>query len=84
MCNLRLCHVDHIDRDIDESNLISLLLIAQDHGTPPRTAVTTVVVNITGVNDNEPQFALPEKTITVMEGEIKTNIHTAVVSQDRV
>ena len=64
---------------MSDTGLISVLLLVNDGGHPSRSAMTTVVVNITGVNDNQPYFYELEKNITLVEGLPAQNFYTAVV-----
>ena len=78
-CNLCICRWTDIDRDIDETNVINLVFTVKDHGTPSKSNSTNVVVNIKGLNDNSPKFALPKKTLYIKEGVAKDNLYTAMV-----
>ena len=69
----------HIDRDLDETNVIKLVFTVKDHGNPSKSNSTTVIVNIKGLNDNSPKFALPRKTLYIKEGVAKDNLYTAMV-----
>ena len=78
-CNLGKYRWDHVDRDLDETNVINLVFTVKDRGTPSKSNSTTVVVNIEGINDNAPMFALPEKTLNINEGVAKDSLYTAMV-----
>ena len=78
-CNLTKCLWKDIDRDIDETGVINLVFTVKDHGTPSKFNSANVVVNIKGLNDNSPKFALPRKTLYIKEGVAKDNLHTAMV-----
>ena len=68
-----------MDRDKDETNVIDILFKVQDRGIPRRSNSINVIVNIIGINDNSPIFAVPERTLYIKEGVAKDNLYTAVV-----
>ena len=76
---LSICNVNNIDRDIAETGLIELSIKVQDHGTPPLSSTTVLIVNVKGVNDNSPVFVHQSKTYSIKEGETKGNFHIAMV-----
>ena len=76
---LHRCQISAMDREMSDTGLISVLLLVSDDGHPSRSAMTTVMVNITGVNDNRPYFYELEKNITLVEGLPAENFYTAVV-----
>ena len=75
-----LCHIGALDREMSDTGVITVTLLARDRGTPPRSAVTTVTVNITGINDHPPYFDQLNKNVTLLEGRAVKNFYTAVVS----
>ena len=73
------CQVKAMDREMSDTGQISVILLVNDGGTPSRSAMTTVMVNITGVNDNQPYFDQLEKNLTLEEGLPAENFYIAVV-----
>ena len=62
-----------------DTGLISVQLLAVDGGNPPRSAVATLTINITGVNDNQPYFEHQRKNVTLTEGQSATHFYHALV-----
>ena len=65
---------------MSDTGVITVTLLAIDRGIPSRSAVTTVTVNITGINDHSPYFDQLNKNVTLLEGRAVENFYTAVVS----
>ncbi|XP_053383201.1 protocadherin Fat 4-like [Mercenaria mercenaria] len=68
------------DREVmGSSDLVQLTIEAVDGGTPERTGMAVVIINVTGVNDNTPLFHPEDKNITIYlkEGSKYDDIHTS-------
>ena len=76
--SLATCSILDLDREITE--FVEVLLVASDHGSPPRTAAVSKTVKVTGVNDNAPYFQEHRQSVTVIERTAKNNLYTAHVS----
>lgn len=46
-----------IDRDSQNLSQAALTIYAVDNGLPPKTGSTLMIINITDINDNMPNFA---------------------------
>ena len=62
-----------------DTGLVFVQLSASDRGNPPRSAVATLTINITGVNDNQPYFEHQRKNVTLTEGQSATHFFHAEV-----
>ena len=62
-----------------DTGLVFVQLSAADRGKPPRSAVATLTINITGVNDNQPYFEHQRKNVTLTEGQSAMHFYHAVV-----
>lgn len=51
----------------DKNPIIQLLVEASDHGNPPLTAITSVVVHIQDINNYAPQFTVAAYNLSVRE-----------------
>lgn len=61
--------------DREEASSYSLVITAEDHGTPSLSSTVTVTVTVLDENDNTPKFSLPFYQASVLENTaIKTNV----------
>ena len=55
----------NLDREIQET--FELKVTAEDGGAKPKTATTTITIQLTDVNDNAPKFSKSEYSVDVSE-----------------
>lgn len=65
MMDVELVVTGRLDREMEES--VSVLLVAVDGGTPPRSGSTLVRISILDVNDHHPEFEHKAYNVSVME-----------------
>lgn len=58
--------VKSVDRETTGNN-ITLHITATDHGSPPKSTATLLVINILDVNDNAPFFSHGPQKFTVSQ-----------------
>ncbi|XP_053556199.1 protocadherin-23 [Bombina bombina] len=72
--------------DHEQKSHHQLTILATDHGTPRRTATTTVYIRISDLNDNKPYFPqLPrgkQLNIKVLEGQSERVLVTRIYAKD--
>lgn len=60
--------------DRENTSLIRLKVVAQDHGTPPLTSTALFELNVLDANDNAPKFVQFNDTYGTEMNECKTSI----------
>ena len=69
------CVVNIVDLDRDTPpTSYSLVLIAQDHGTPSLNSSTTVTFTLNDINDNPPMFNSSQINVTILENAIPNTV----------
>ncbi|XP_076446801.1 cadherin-23-like [Babylonia areolata] len=76
----RLSTIGDIDRETRAS--YTLIIQAVDKGSPPKTATTTVIVQVDNINDDVPRFLPREVSVTVPEGEAPGTVVRAFSAVD--
>ena len=77
-------HVGPLDREVlGQSDLVQFTVLAVDEGTPSRTGVAMVTINVTGINDNKPVFSANNYTFEIDENNLVHTIVGQVSATDR-
>lgn len=61
--------IKEVDFENPSERRICADVTATDLGTPPRSATTTLCMNVMNINDNAPEFGATSYTASVMEGD---------------
>ncbi|KAK4025229.1 hypothetical protein OUZ56_014304 [Daphnia magna] len=59
--------------DREEKDLIECDVTATDNGNPPRSSTTSIRINVTDVNDNEPELTVTPTQVVIYECSSKSN-----------
>lgn len=70
-----------LDRETKDKYVIQV--VVADGGTPARTDVAIVMINVTDVNDNRPAFNASTYSVTVLENIAVNTIVTKIFASDR-
>ena len=69
-----------LDREVNAS--FTILIIAEDRGTPSLSSNVTFLVNVTDVNDNRPMFPATNYTVAISESEPQRHEFLTVKAED--
>jgi protocadherin delta 1 len=69
--------------DREETSLIRLTVLAVDGGSPPRTGTASVVIKITDINDNKPEFQNESFQFAIQENAPKYTSVGLLVATDK-
>ena len=69
-----------LDREVNAS--FTILVVAEDQGTPSLSSNVTFLVNVTDVNDNRPMFSITTYTVAILESEPQGHVLLTVQAED--
>ena len=68
--------------DREEFKTFTFSVIASDGETPPRQAVSTILITISDTNDNSPTFLLSDYSVSVSESTASNTVILTVKASD--
>ena len=66
--------------DADVFNVYRFSIVAADGGTPPLSTLVLITINVTDLNDLNPEFFVDDATVYIDENTVYSNIFTFMAS----